>query len=136
MKPKPKPKLRPGDPQSLGAALSQLFAIKGFANTRTDADLTAAWNEIAGEKVAGLTAVLGVHRGVLQIGVASSAMLNELVAFHQQRLLDGLRQRYPALKLRDIKFRLRGDLTRPTETPPQTTNPNQLDTPDMQKSEK
>ncbi|HEX6985788.1 MAG TPA: DUF721 domain-containing protein [Planctomycetaceae bacterium] len=105
-----------GDPQSLGAALSELFALKGYANAKGDAQLADAWKELAGQRIAERTAVLGVNRGVLQIGVASAALLGELASFHKPKLVDGLKERFPALKLRDIKFRLRGDLAKPPET--------------------
>ena len=100
-------------PSTLGAALSQLFTIKGFASTRTDAELSAAWRELAGDRVADKTAVGAVNRGVLNVSVANSALLNELSSFHKARLVEGLKARFPAMKLRDIKFRLRGDLAKP-----------------------
>ncbi len=109
-------KRRPGDPTSLGSALSQLFALKGYANEKGNAQLADCWKEVAGEKVASRTTVLGVHRGVLQVGVSSAAMMGELASFHRLRLIDELQTRYPDLKLKGIKFRLRGDLMRPSET--------------------
>lgn len=106
------PSTKPAGPASLGAALSELFALKGYGNTKGDAQLAEAWKAVAGERIASMTAVLGVNRGVLQIGVASSAMLNELASFHRRRLVEKLKAQYPALKLKDIKFRLRGDLAK------------------------
>lgn len=99
-------------PGTLGAALSQLIALKGLAHERGDAQLEKTWAEVAGERITGRTVVMGMHRGVLQIAVASSAMLNELAAFHKGRLVAELQAREPRLKLRDIKFRLRGDLAK------------------------
>jgi hypothetical protein len=46
----------------------------------------------------------------LQVAVTSSALLSELVSFHQQQLLERLRQEYPHLQIKGLKFRLRGDL--------------------------
>lgn len=113
---------RPGDPQSLGAALSQLIALKGLANSRGDAQLAETWKNVAGERIADRTVVLGVHRGVLQIGVVSSAMMNELAAFHKGRLVEELKDKHAELKVKDIKFRLRGDLAKPSETPANHTD--------------
>lgn len=101
------------DNLALGFAISQLFALKGYANQKGDAQLAAAWKELAGERVASRTAVLGVNRGVLQVGVSSAALLGELASFHKARLVADLKSKFPALKLRDIKFRLRGDLNQP-----------------------
>jgi hypothetical protein len=102
-------------PPTLGAALSELFALKGYANARGDAQLAEIWKELAGERIAQRTVVLGVHRGVLQIGVTSAAMLSELASFHKGRLVEALKANYPDLKLKDIKLRLRGDLATPAE---------------------
>nr|MBA3350921.1 hypothetical protein [Blastocatellia bacterium] len=52
---------------------------------------------------------------VLQIGVSSAAMLGELASFHQLRLIEGLKTQFPELKLKGIKFRLRGDLATRSE---------------------
>ncbi|MBA3316053.1 MAG: DUF721 domain-containing protein [Planctomycetota bacterium] len=108
-------KRRPGDPQTLGSALSQLFALKGYANEKGNAQLAESWKRIAGERIAERTTVLGVHRGVLQIGVSSAAMLGELASFHKLRLIEALQTHYPDLKLKGIKFRLRGDLVKSAE---------------------
>ena len=97
-------------PGTLGAALSEFIALKGLASPRSDARLAQMWAEVAGERIAERTRVMGINRGVLQVAVVSSAMLNELASFHRDRLIEELRAREPRLKLRDIKFRLRGDL--------------------------
>lgn len=99
----------------MGAALSQLFALKGLANARGDAQLTETWKAVAGDRIAERTAVMGVHRGVLQIAVVSSAMMNELAAFHKGRLVSELKENHAELKIKDIKFRLRGDLAKPSK---------------------
>ncbi len=44
-------------------------------------------------------------------------MLGELASFHRDRLVADLQANFPALKLRDIKFRLRGDLAKAGEGP-------------------
>lgn len=111
---------------SLGSALSQLFALKGYGNDKSDAQLADAWKAVAGERIADRTAVLGVNRGVLQIGVSSAAMLGELASFHKDRLAGDLKAKYPALKLRDIKFRLRGDLAKAAE---KRANPREREKP-------
>ena len=49
-------------------------------------------------------------RGVLQISVGSSAVLNELAGFHKQTLLENLQQQFSHLKIREIKFKLKTDL--------------------------
>ncbi|MGC1274411.1 MAG: DciA family protein [Planctomycetaceae bacterium] len=92
--------------------MSELFALKGYGNTKGDAQLADAWATTAGERIASMTTVMGVNRGVLQVGVSSAAMLGELASFHKGRLVGDLQTKFPALKLKGIKFRLRGDLAK------------------------
>ena len=98
------------EPPRVGDVLSQLFALRGYGRVRGDRQLHDVWREIAGETIAKQTRVSGVKNGVLQVGVASSALLSELAAFHKASLLERLQSEQPLLKVRDIKFKLRGDL--------------------------
>ena len=94
------------DPQPLGKAISELIALRGWAREQGNQQLISLWEEVAGELFASQTTVLGIRRSVLQIGVHSSPLLSELVAFHQQSLLQAFQKTAPHLKIRQIKFRL------------------------------
>jgi hypothetical protein len=98
------------EPAPLGDVVSQLFALRGYGQTRGDRQLQDAWRETAGEQVFSQTRPLGVRNGVLQVGVASSGLLSELATFHKHSLLERLQNQYKHLKIHDIKFKLRGDL--------------------------
>ena len=91
--------------------LSQLFAVRGYGRVRGDRQLQEIWRETAGGVIARQTRVSGVKNGVLQVGVANSGLLSELVAFHKHSLLQKLQSDQPQLNVRDIKFKLRGNLT-------------------------
>ncbi|WP_437227392.1 DUF721 domain-containing protein [Planctomicrobium sp. SH661] len=109
----PKERNRPYDtsePDTLGAVISKLFAARGFGRVQADRQLHAAWSQTAGEDLARQTRVLNLKNGVMQIGVANSALLNELVSFRKQELLERIQANHSHLKLRDLKFKLRGDL--------------------------
>ena len=102
-------------PQTLGQALSQLIALRGLARTRGDSQLVEIWNDVAGvvdPAIAAQTKVMGINRGCLQIAVPSAALLSELASFHKAALLARLREKHGHLKVRDLKFRLKGDLQR------------------------
>jgi hypothetical protein len=62
---------------------------------------------VAGETVGAKTDVIDFHRGIVNIGVANSALLNELNGFQRQQLLEALREQFAGMKIRDIKFRLK-----------------------------
>ena len=78
---------------------------------RGNAQLAEAWKTAAGERIASRTKVLGLKSGVLEIGVANSALLNELASFHQLPLLKKMRDGYSEQSIRDLRFKLKSDLT-------------------------
>lgn len=98
------------EPQPLGDVLSQLFAARGYGRVRGDRHLHDAWADVAGEQIRQQTKVIALRNGVLQVAVSNSALLSELVAFHKADLVDRFRSDHPECKVRDLKFRLRGDM--------------------------
>lgn len=96
------------DPQPLSIALAELIALRGFARVRSDDELQTAWKKIAGEEFAPHTRPLQVTRGVLTVSVDSAPLLSELVAFRTAELLQRMKQQYPHLKVKSLKFRLTG----------------------------
>ncbi len=98
------------EPEHLSKALSELIAARGLARVRGDEQLRQTWREVAGEQFAADTKVLGIRNGVLRIGVSNSALLGELVSYHRESLLQSLQQDHAFLKIRDVKFRLKGNI--------------------------
>jgi hypothetical protein len=96
------------DPQPLSVALAELIALRGFARVRSDDELQSAWKQVAGDEWAGQSRPLQVTRGVLTVAVSSAPLLNELVSFRTAELLQRLKQLYPHLKVKSLKFRLTG----------------------------
>ena len=101
-----------GEPQHLSDALSKLIALKGLARINGETELASAWKDVAGPKIASQTKVLGIKRGVLQIGVSNAPLLSELVSFHKTSLQKSLQQRNPEYTVREIKFLLKGDMSK------------------------
>jgi predicted nucleic acid-binding Zn ribbon protein len=95
-------------PQSLSDVLSKLIALRGFARKQGDAQLQAAWAEVAGAAWAAKSRPTGIRRGVLQVSVTEGPLLSELVSFHRLTLVARLAEKHPHLKIRDLKFRLDG----------------------------
>ncbi|MFQ5730587.1 MAG: DUF721 domain-containing protein [Planctomycetaceae bacterium] len=94
-------------PQPLAAALSELFAVRGFARVQGQARLADAWAEVAGQW-AGQTRATGVQRGVLQVAVNNAPLRSELEGFHKAELLAAVQHADPGLSICDIRFRLQG----------------------------
>lgn len=98
------------DPQRLSGVLSELIALRGLARVQAGSQLEAAWKDAAGSDVARATQVQGIKRGVLQISVDNAPLLSELASFHKSAILAALHEKHPHLKLRDLKFTLKGKL--------------------------
>ncbi len=112
LQPRPPGRLFMSDPQPLSAAIAELIARRGFARVQGTSQLIAIWKQVVDERTAERTKVLGLKRGVLEVGVTNSALLNELVSFQKTGLLDRLRTEHPEQKIKDIRFRLRSDLSK------------------------
>ncbi|HAB13182.1 MAG TPA: hypothetical protein DCE47_15970 [Planctomycetaceae bacterium] len=96
-------------PQRLSDALSELVALKGLAKSGAAEQLSQAWKDAAGERIASETRVVAVKNRSLEIEVASAALMYELDSFHKSGLLETL-QRQPGLEINRLKFRLKGSL--------------------------
>src|SRR5262245_39567350 len=92
-------------PEPLGEILSRLFAARGWGRRQGRLHLEQAWAETVGAEHVRQTRVAGVRRGVLEVEVANSALLQELAHFHKRRLLEGMRKRLPGTALNDLRFR-------------------------------
>jgi predicted nucleic acid-binding Zn ribbon protein len=98
------------DPQHLSKALAELIALRGLARKRGNSQLQDVWQEVAGAKIGSQSRATVIKRGVLHVSVSNAALLSEIVAFHKTSLLEALKERHAHLKIRDLKFRLKGDL--------------------------
>ena len=108
-------------PDRLSQAVTDLIALRGWARVRGDAQLAEAWERIAGASVASGTKVVGIRRGVLQVAVGNSPLLSELAAYHKGTLLEAFSRDHPELKIRDLKFVMRGNLSPRAPTNPRPT---------------
>jgi len=111
-------------PRPLSEILGELFAARGYSKVRATTELEDAWKAAVGEPVSQLTQVGAVRRGVLNVTVAHSALLEELAAFQKPALLAALREHAAGSTIRDIRFRI-GPVQAPsggsTETPGQSS---------------
>lgn len=92
-------------PKSVRDVLSQLLAKRGYAQIQTAAGCEAAWREAVGTKLAGDTRPGNVKRGVLEVLVRNSAVLQEL-AFLKGKIVKSLSKTVPEQKIRDLRFRV------------------------------
>lgn len=117
----PSPKRR--GPKAVSDILAELFAAKGLARLGAAKALEDAWNAAVGEPRCRLTKLGEVRRGVLNVTVAHSALLEELAAFEKPKLLKALRENVPDLAVLDIRLRVGPVLITPAEPKKAETPP-------------
>jgi len=96
---------RTGQPQKMGDVLASLMASRGYARVISSASYEQAWQEAAGRQLAGHSRPGSVHRGVLEVTVRNSAVMQEL-AFRKTQLLAQLTRLIPEEKIAELKFRV------------------------------
>src|SRR6516225_7679130 len=95
----------PARPEKLGEILSRLFAARGWGRRHERLRLEETWAEIVGQQASMQTRVGTLRRGVLEIVVGSSVLLQELAHFQKRRLLEQLRARLTGVTINDLRFR-------------------------------
>lgn len=93
-------------PRPLSAVLGELFTVRGYGRLYARQELETAWNKAVGEPYCHQTRLGEVRRGVLNVTVAHSTLLEELSSFRKSLLLKALCSNAPATVIRDIRFRV------------------------------
>ncbi len=109
-------------PKPLADILGELFALRGLGRLRAQKELEDAWNAAVGEPGCRQTRVGEVRRGILNVTVAHSTLLEELAAFQKPSLLAALRRNAPGTLVHDIRFRV-GPIDPPASSPSPNPTP-------------
>jgi predicted nucleic acid-binding Zn ribbon protein len=94
-----------GQPQRIAEVLSDLLARRGYARVQSGDACAVAWRQAAGEVVAACTRATQVRRGVLEVLVDSSMMVQE-IGFQKPALIKRLADLLPDENIRDLKLRV------------------------------
>ncbi len=92
-------------PQKMADVLSGLLARRGYAQVESASNCEQAWQTAAGQPLASHSRPGNVRRGVLEVAVRNSAVLQELT-FQKKRLLKELSRLAPEQAIRDLRFRV------------------------------
>jgi predicted nucleic acid-binding Zn ribbon protein len=92
-------------PKKIGDVLAQLITARGYGRLQADGELLAAWRTTVGEPFARFTRPGHIRRGLLEITVANSAIVQELT-FEKQRILAALQLEFPHARIHDLRFRI------------------------------
>lgn len=89
----------------MSSIVAELLARRGFLQQQSVAVCHEAWREAAGSKMVEFTCPGPVRRGVLEVRVANSTILQELI-FQKAAILVKLSQLVPELQVRELRFRV------------------------------
>lgn len=93
-------------PQLLSDILGELIVVRGYSRAHARRVLENAWNEAVGEPDCYQTRIGEVRRGILNVTVAHSALLEELVAFRKAQLVGFLQSSTLGIAIHDIRFQV------------------------------
>jgi predicted nucleic acid-binding Zn ribbon protein len=92
-------------PKPIGNVLAQLVSRRGYAQIRAAGERDEAWQKVAGEELARVTQVSALRRGVLEVLVANSLLMQELT-FRKEQLLADLQAALPEAGVKQLKFKI------------------------------
>jgi predicted nucleic acid-binding Zn ribbon protein len=92
-------------PKPVSEVIAQLVQRRGYAQVRAAGEWNEAWRAVAGEAFAAVTEVGQLRRGVLEVTVANSLVMQEL-GFEKERILATLKQQRPDAGLKQLRFKV------------------------------
>ena len=98
-------------PRSIKSLMSRLMARTGYDREHGTSGLAAAWEQSVPETLRGASQPGLVRRGVLEVFVTHSALVQEL-GFHKRAVVARLNELVPAEGITDIRCRLTADAGR------------------------
>jgi Dna[CI] antecedent, DciA len=101
-------RVRRHQPQAIAGILAELTSRRGLARLRGQESLEQAWRKAIGTPGDRYTRVGALRRGVLEVLVTNSVLLQELAGFQKHSLLEKLRDALQSDKVNNLRFRLDG----------------------------
>ena len=91
-------------PKKIADVISQVVSRQGYARFRSNESLLEAWREAAGDRFVKQTRVGNLRRGVLEVIVGNSTVMQELT-FAYAEILKKLNELQPDREIRQLRFR-------------------------------
>ncbi len=91
--------------QSAGPCVQKLISKYGISNRLGQREMETAWQRTIGDRWPGLTQVGGVRNGTLEVTVAHSMILQEIIFAHDE-LLTRIQEQMPQAKIKRVGFRI------------------------------
>ena len=86
--------------------LPQVLGSIGAMHRERPDLIVAAWPHVIGEKLAPMTRAVTFDKGVLFVKVSNSTLYSLLERHERGRLLKCLREKFPAVEIKNIHFRI------------------------------
>lgn len=93
------------DARKLADILSELHARRGYSRFKENESLDEAWRAAVGVRLAKVTRVGLVRRGVLEVTAADSVSAQEL-QFKKEQVIAKLGETLPEQKIRDLRCKV------------------------------
>ena len=105
-----------GGPRPIGGIMNRLLARTGYGREQAGGGLEDAWQQAAPESLRGRSQAGLVRRGVFEVFVSHSALVQEM-GFHKAGVLARLAELVPAEGITDIRCRVWADAGRDAASP-------------------
>lgn len=92
-------------PKKIADVMSELLTRRGYARVQAAASYDDAWREAAGEQMARYTRVVQIRRGVVEVIVANSTLVQELT-FQKRAILKQLAELLPEERIADLRCKV------------------------------
>ncbi len=92
-------------PKPVAEIIAQVVQRRGYAQVRAANQWNDAWRAAAGEALVATTEVGLLRRGVLEVTVANSLIMQEL-GFEKEQILAALQRERPDAGLKQLRFRI------------------------------
>ena len=92
-------------PKQINNVIAQVMQKRGYAQVRAAGERDQAWRSVAGEELQSNTQIGELRRGVFEVLVANSLLMQELT-FRKEDLLAGLQEALPESHIKQLRFRL------------------------------
>ncbi|MEX0939168.1 MAG: DUF721 domain-containing protein [Pirellulales bacterium] len=92
-------------PKGIAGVMAEVLQQRGYARLLGQRDLDDAWRQAAGDAAARESAPGKVRRGVLEVVVAHSTLIQELT-FAKGEIVRRLAELVPHERIRDVRFRV------------------------------
>ena len=95
----------PRKAKSMNNVVARIMSETGVGQTQSQQQIRNAWTAAAGKAIATVTAPGKLRRGVLEIIVESSAVMQQLV-FKKSQLLLSINDCYNSADIKDLRFKV------------------------------